>query len=819
MTKIIRTNGESKKAKHELSYVVDGIFVSLFVAIAICDINIWSVCAEETCKEPNTLASAISILLPVVFSIVSIALTVRQEKIYGLTITEFNRIRGKSYFTFFHKLLVFVGLVICLCICEGFRLTISSYVLTAISVFYGLYFGYEEIQVLILNKRYIKRVLRNAYGRLKPDPLMKHDESDEYYVNKAFRVMIFKEGIESAVDVLDKRGKKPRTDENGDHLLYLLEIQNDALWDIRDRLELYEKNPALPRDDGLLVPDIIDKGFENVESLLKSEKEENIKALSDTSDDKPIHQMTWTLLHLVFIGEKLKLSDRCNRKLNSLASASVVAAVNTKLKDINYFFDIKMSLETLKDGKLWFVRALRDGPLFPSQIFSRDKCNIGLFVSVAIYNAFINNHLAIEGDDSIYKFLREPTKGRNAFGDSWNSLLEETLGTIDKVDLIDILLGQYHLVPEKHYKFLYWASGARHIIDEKEFTITYLFKLWFNWILYSLRPIGVNPTKLLNKLNKLKGEHWPTMEKVLTEIVLEFDSEQGAFAPNRYKDDKEFFALFNLSPAKVPDNKALDAFRTFINDERKAMMDKEPVYSEDHLAKWKEKLCASFDKAMNFKDAKLDIIEKPDASIIKKDSRVINLSSGVDEEVLSHLESQEIIYEANEIVREKISEIVEPMRNELKGRGFSDETFKEVDISEYQYINSDYLDVHELNEENAAIADKLNKTYEPYLPAKIFLKDGFVSIYFKSNESESAVRHLSKEEIDDIIDCEYKPVNGRFIYNEISNTNNRSVILTKSKLFERIKKVYIRVEIHYEYYVEVHDGKYFAYKFTGNESD
>lgn len=818
-----QTPNKDKRNWHWCSYIMDIISLMVFCVAVFCEQRFFADLEKE---KPDALVSVVSILLPVVFSIIAIALSIRQEKIYGMTVNELNQLRGRFYFTFFHKFLVFVALVVALCVCQFLNLAYSSICLNVISVIYGIVFCYQEMQVLAMNNGYIKKIIRTGYKRQKPNSSLGGTRNEENLYN-AFRIIIFKEGILSAFNVLNYKVKNSEKENVRDNLLYLMEIQNKTLTDIDTHLEMHEKFQKSDYKGDFELDEIISASFSNLRRLLNPSEGIEIKALYDKIEDVPLYNLTWTLFSLRRICRRLELMNIFDDELSSLLFMTILLTRDSKTRyGINYSFIILMSIGTLRNGELWFVRALRDNSFSTNILFSHDRNNIGLFLSVMIYNTYINGVLKTEGADNIKQFLSETSRAINPRDNAWNGGLKDLLCSMGKLDVIDALLKSFKTVNDRQFRLMYLEAGrTREGSPRIDFDLEFIFIIWFDIIFHWMGASDPTPDELEKKLNELKGDYWEKLEWVLTQEILKPDFEKGGFVANKEHDYKEFFSLFNLmcSGYSKADEKLIKTLGKFINDERKKRQsadnkDKEKQKTQSKLEQYRRDLCEKFDKAVTF-DSPIETlgISEIDPSKVIKGSYTIS-SDDIDDQTVKNgiFESY-----ANEIIADIVGKALESeiVRKVIDG-GLSDAKFEELKAKGFVLANTDYEDSEGIEkEDNVEALFAMQAPYKPYLPDKIFMKAGFASIYLKANESESVVRTLSESEINDIIDKEYKTINGVYVYNDYFGSPSYSVLLTRKELFLRLQATYTYVELHYDYYLEVHDDKYFAYKSDEDKTD
>ena len=101
--------------------------------------------------------------LPMIIAVISIILTLKQEKIFGLTYKELNLIRSKHIFKFDHMLYVSIGIFALTLLSVCFNNSISLIVLSIVTLIYVSCFVYQEMVVLLDKENSVKKILIKAY--------------------------------------------------------------------------------------------------------------------------------------------------------------------------------------------------------------------------------------------------------------------------------------------------------------------------------------------------------------------------------------------------------------------------------------------------------------------------------------------------------------------------------------------------------------------------------------------------------------------------------------------------------------------------------
>ena len=88
------------------------------------------------------------------------------------------------------------------------------------------------------------------------------------------------------------------------------------------------------------------------------------------------------------------------------------------------------------------------------------------------------------------------------------------------------------------------------------------------------------------------------------------------------------------------------------------------------------------------------------------------------------------------------------------------------------------------------------------LPYLVLLNENAIRINLLCDEEKTTVRRLSSNEINGIIDRDYKVVNGLYKYCESKN-DPRSVFISREQIYNLIEKKYYYAQVVFKYKVEV----------------
>ena len=103
------------------------------------------------------------ILLPTIITVISISLSLTNEKILNLKRREFYKLLNGWHYNFLSMILIVIAIFILYTICRMTGARISVVVLEGIAIFYSIYFSCTEIPVLSQNSKKIIKIIRSSY--------------------------------------------------------------------------------------------------------------------------------------------------------------------------------------------------------------------------------------------------------------------------------------------------------------------------------------------------------------------------------------------------------------------------------------------------------------------------------------------------------------------------------------------------------------------------------------------------------------------------------------------------------------------------------
>lgn len=146
-------------------------------------------------KDPQILLT----LFPAIITIVTISLTLPNEKISELSIFEFRKLRSKFNFSFIDMILITILLFSLHLVSSILKLHTTTLIIELSCIAYSIWFIVTELPILERNDKYIKKVFRNLNESENRKALLLENETPykDPSLNKAIKSYLFKEGLKN----------------------------------------------------------------------------------------------------------------------------------------------------------------------------------------------------------------------------------------------------------------------------------------------------------------------------------------------------------------------------------------------------------------------------------------------------------------------------------------------------------------------------------------------------------------------------------------------------------------------------------------------
>ena len=780
----------NRKLSRLFNYIFDLIAFLILLVFTLLDLCLFKIKIVDYDSKLHEVSAIVVTLVPCIITIVSISLSISKEKIYGVTINEITELRGRFYFTFFHMIIITCVIIGMYSLLSVLNARVGIYCLELISWIYSIVFSIQEIPILVRSKWAIKRILNKNYLLISRHDLLFEKESSKIF-NTIITNVIFTEGIDTAFNLLDKKGRNAK-----DLLDYLMTMQNTFFWNILDDICINKSSPTDLYMD-VSIRDAIDSGYENVAKFISNYSGTDIATKIET---KKYYQITRSLFSLHELCSSLGLQKKENKEMISMISGSSIFAFSGQKNLFGISSIVCMAATTLNDGKTWFVRFLRDNNFYPSVIFDFEKCPIGIFTSMMLNHLLIKKVLSKEESKELINFIDEPVQGLNADGTSWKELMTKAIEfgkTESVVESLDTLLKYYDSVDD----VIFYFHGARKRAvynGDENFTKRDIFHDWLLLVFASYYK-SFSKVDFGKALDRLNDEETRILSEELSEKWLdEGKLKQGI--------DTTFLQFFGIDlPFSLDES---DLTLELINQ----------------LVAFHDKFYQK--KFNNYINSDVTSLQESKNLIIKKFNEAVSQNPFYDSQLSTISETEKNFrftiraHDYEEILKIYLGQlpnsfklmINKQLENEfgteqVYGKNINDEIAKEIHDFKPDFTSSAYLlKSYVFNKTNKEINQIQFTDVEDVqgLYPGIYGKKGGIRFNAVINENLTIIRTLSNDELEKIVEIEYKPFdNGLYRHSEFANDKKRDFYVTKSQLIEYLSKTFFYVCIVFKSSIHV----------------
>ena len=527
----------------------------------------------------------------------------------------------------------------------------------------------------------------------------------------------------------------------------------------------------------------INNAYSNVEIVLSNK---DIIESDEDFNTNTISHLIKSIFALHRLCNSLKLEGKETNKLKIITSSILLAdySVNKRQKSM-YTFALIMSVITLNDGDIWFIKQLRDNNLCSTALFFLDKCTLGLFISIFISHILGGNIINDEKKAEIIAFLNEPAEGLNSYGISWNRLLANQIEfTSSKLltNSLTKLINIYRLVNPT--QFTPFRSGATFDISQN-FDEGAIINAWLEIILF-MRSYNIDLVDFKNVIATLNQD---AKSKLIDTLSQKWIVDNGL----NEKYQTSFLNYFNFYKVPINENYCNKEFIEYLANYRKDYyMNKvmrEISNADTDVKKMKSLIKEKFDKMEReneFLDDKIDLMSENSFSF-KWQLENKNLN-----ELLSqYLDQLPDLFSM--AFKKEIQSAISP--NLIENYKLTDEQFKEIYDFNPDKRSHFYGLINNSSDELSKIEKNVCLSESKILPFNFYFKDGAIKINIEYDEESSDIRFLNDDEVNNIIDTEYQVVNGLYRYSEFSKDVTKSFLVTREELKNFLSKEIIYVLI------------------------
>ena len=730
------------------------------------------------------VAEIIVTLLPLIFTIITISLSLPSEKIYGVSFHTLRKIRKDNHYSFIEMIMITIVLFVLFTIFTTLNFFISICCLDLIAVFFSIFFVFQEIPIILKSDEKIIKIIKKTLIAETSNDYTLGNLSKGKELYSIIQFIVVSQGVKQSFKAFKTSDKR----KNAMILDYLLALNNDFLFKCVD-LKDYFLNSTLTTYKGVNVLNAIDISLDSFCDLLSFGSDFDVVSIYMDSDH--FYQITSMLFSLHYLTETLNLTNKFNNKvLTTLRFLSHATINNVNVQKFKYHFLNAMITRTVSNGELWFLRLLRDSEFYSIYMFNANK-PYALFLSIYFYYLLeVDKTVKQPLKDDLFAFFNEPSLGRYTDPTNWYGFFNFFIVNTNINDLFGMLPELYKIYDNENNTHPWFLPDYRHswCSLDGEFNKELILNCLLTLIIYNYRSYQFYGPEIEKVINSLTGNDKNEFACLLNKDWFSDNNFVGQCKQQR------FLEIFKIKFIKNDKNVSNDVIR-FFNKNKNSIIKKSIIKnSEEKLINSKscldikEELFSIFNKAkegitIHNKDLEIDDNKESFYQIIFDR----NFEDALKELVTDHFKLTFI-----KIIASNIQKFVPSSNN----YNFNENIEKFDYRTENIYILSDY----EIKKE---IVDKIKKIKGVDINLESFYiwKDGAISFNAICNESKSAVRELNDSEINNIIETKYKVSDGLYKYNE--GDNNRSAFLNREEIYNIIKANFLISFIFYNYEVKI----------------
>ncbi|MCM1514669.1 MAG: hypothetical protein NC090_06735 [Anaeroplasma bactoclasticum] len=748
-------------------------------------------------------ADIIISLVPMIFTIITISLSLPAESILGVKNTTFRRARKDYHFRFIEMIVITIIIFVLFTIASIFAKTAIIWILDLVSIYYSFRFVFQEIPLLIQDEKYILKIVKKNWICNERD-LTNGQLSKTSELQKIIKYIILNQGLKETYCSFRYK-QKSKQKLNPKILDDLLSANNEFLFDCLEHKEYLSKN-SLNSFNELDLQKSIDVSLDSLGDIFPFSDDFNICKIYGDADH--FYQVTRMIFSLKKITDELSMNTIFEQKIGScMRFLSYSSFTKDSMKDDFKSNFLKAMLKySISENELWFIRLLRDSEFYGRFSFSENKPYL-IFISIYFYY-IINVDKTVPNNlkDDLYVFFNEPSKGFNSDGSNWYDVIEHQVEYSSFNDIANFLPELLKIYGTKDNFEPWYCPQYRHSwsSDEGVFDKTLIIRCWLELLVYNYHSFDFSEDSINNTIDNLEESDKRVLAYELSKNWFDNDKFVGIDMINSYLSLYKIRAIQRNEGCWKPLTNYLFKKKNLINlDDIKEDYNSDESIDFEHI---KKTLIDGF----NTKKKEIDVFDEGLPIASKKEYYYsLKIETYDYEQLVNHyinslkdgfrkLIRQEFMKKVN---TEVLTDVNRTMKNITR---------------KYVYRSNGFYDLYNLECDNEIIKKVRNiKATNLWLPKLVFWKEEAIRFNIECDENKTFVRYLNPNEIGSIIDNEYKVTEGLYKFN--NGDENKSVFVDRSQIYEIIAKKYFFVCIVFKY--EVHFDNRKIKRFIINEND
>lgn len=779
------------------------IIIDIVIALIIVSVVLLELFKndKDSQSENNTeiFINLIFTLLPLIINIIAIAISLRSEKTFGLTMTDINRLRGSFYFDFLHMIFISIFSICTGVILSFFNFKASLSLLSIISVFYAIYFSVEEIPLLIQSQKYFSWIIKRAIKR-------KNNSNEENELLQiTYTNYVLECDIEQACNYLLYKKCGNNTSLNFKVFNDLLDAQNKYFEEVMRNLKISKTISLSGNNSDISVLKTINKGYKNIEiSLLDSPLDIELGPTSMCSIKKAtiiLHNLCGKLDYL-----NIEVETMANILHEFfLCNNTDDKSDKDKFKCIEKYICL-ISIASLLNGEVYFLKYLLTLTMNPYFAFDLKNTYLGLLLSmfVAKITEIDFRYLSENNKVIISNFLTTEISTKLVGNVTWSTCLINyvELGDPDKlIESLQHLLDLYEELKDLIYDYnsKFQIMNASNIFSNQT-----ILDYWLQIMLYAHNCSYDFKEEIVKQtIEKLD----PNVKRILFMVFDERFYDVKKNGPKK-DDNANFIKTYNLNHGIDSSYCINQEIFDCIVGERNNWVRQIDVSgyennkdNEDN--KFKEKLNDYLSKNElideNVEESSyyeyhfcylIDIKQQNNALVQLANVLVLKIENQIQDYISSN---------SNSISCNNSKEMFEILNEK-------NPYFRSTKSKAFMYFN--------LCEEDKNKLRSYKKLYlYNFLPCDFYGRKNSLKIHFKIDKTKPILKELTDDEAERIIDEGYKiSSNGLYYYATFENDQRNATWINRTRLKEVLMKTKLLLDVTYYLVIEIDKDNCFRFE-------
>ena len=377
-------------------------------------------------------------MIPLIFGIITISLTLSREELYGVSQLDFRRFRFDYKYSFKYMISIVLCIFAFTIPCLIFDCLILTIALDVVCYYFIIRFLIQELPLLTKDINKLDHIFAKNYLAIQKEISGKNFNETQDYVllDNILLNLLLTRSLTDAYNIL----KCEDTNTNLNTLNKLGEVNRKLVKDIEIMVDNGE-DIANIKSNGLVFSKIYVQCLKNLASLFQEYK--TLFSIKDNHDQNSLINITSPFLNLYGISKKVKISETFLSNIEDELSSYFMFNKN-ELKISKYEVDLFNSLlkYSIQNRELWIIKLIFDS-LPRGLSFLNGSYGTFCYISILLYFLIDENLLVPEDYKKQLKQLTiTPLGGSNANGESISILIKNLrfLSPEKMINLLNLIL-------------------------------------------------------------------------------------------------------------------------------------------------------------------------------------------------------------------------------------------------------------------------------------------------------------------------------------------------------------------------------------------